>query len=50
MAAKPDYPNGYLRQMIYPFTRRGGCASEATTTPTGATQTSISDPLSKNRC
>ena len=50
MAAKPDYPNSYLRQMIYPFTRRGGCASEATTTPTGATQTSISDPLSKNRC
>ena len=50
MAAKPDYPNGYLRQMIYPFTRRGGCASEATTTPNGATQTSTPDPVSKNRC
>lgn len=25
MAAKPDYPSTYLRQMIYPFTRAGGC-------------------------
>jgi len=25
MAAKPDYPSSYLRQMIYPFTRDGGC-------------------------
>jgi sterol desaturase/sphingolipid hydroxylase (fatty acid hydroxylase superfamily) len=25
MAAKPDYPSGYLRQMIYPFTSGGGC-------------------------
>ncbi len=45
MAAKPDYPpNSYLRQMIYPFTGRGGCASEATTTPNGATQTSTPRP------
>ncbi len=50
MAAKPDYPNSYLRQMIYPFTGRGGCASEATTTPNRATQTSTPDPVSKNRC
>jgi sterol desaturase/sphingolipid hydroxylase (fatty acid hydroxylase superfamily) len=26
MAAKPHYPTSYLRQMIYPFTRAGGCA------------------------
>lgn len=25
MAAKPDYPSGYLSQMIYPFTPNGGC-------------------------
>jgi sterol desaturase/sphingolipid hydroxylase (fatty acid hydroxylase superfamily) len=25
MAAKPDYPNAYLHQMIYPFTAAGGC-------------------------
>lgn len=26
MAAKPDYPTSYLRQMVYPFTGAGGCA------------------------
>lgn len=25
MAAKPIYPSGYLDQLIYPFTSRGGC-------------------------
>jgi sterol desaturase/sphingolipid hydroxylase (fatty acid hydroxylase superfamily) len=29
MAAKPDYPTSYLRQMIYPFTRAGGCELSA---------------------
>lgn len=26
MAAKPDYPSGYLRQLVFPFTGPGGCA------------------------
>lgn len=30
MAAKPDYPTGYLRQMVFPFTADGGCASKGT--------------------
>ncbi|MBC2644905.1 MULTISPECIES: sterol desaturase family protein [unclassified Rhodococcus (in: high G+C Gram-positive bacteria)] len=25
MAAEPDYPTGYLRQLTYPFTATGGC-------------------------
>lgn len=25
MAAKPDYPRGYVRQLTYPFTSSGGC-------------------------
>lgn len=25
MAAKPDYPTGYVDQLIYPFTSDGGC-------------------------
>jgi sterol desaturase/sphingolipid hydroxylase (fatty acid hydroxylase superfamily) len=25
MAAKPDYPTGYLAQLLYPFTGSGGC-------------------------
>jgi sterol desaturase/sphingolipid hydroxylase (fatty acid hydroxylase superfamily) len=25
MAAKPDYPTGYVAQLIYPFTPSGGC-------------------------
>jgi sterol desaturase/sphingolipid hydroxylase (fatty acid hydroxylase superfamily) len=25
MAAKPDYPTGYVAQLIYPFTQSGGC-------------------------
>jgi len=32
MAAKPDYPTSYLRQMIYPFTHAGGCSFKSTTT------------------
>jgi sterol desaturase/sphingolipid hydroxylase (fatty acid hydroxylase superfamily) len=48
IAAKPDYPSGYLRQMIYPFTRNGGCASK----PTAATNhtANTSAPASKRRC
>ncbi|WP_319457086.1 MULTISPECIES: sterol desaturase family protein [unclassified Mycobacterium] len=34
MATKPDYPSRYLQQMIYPFTRGGGCALK----PTGINQ------------
>ncbi|WP_040700079.1 sterol desaturase family protein [Nocardia vinacea] len=26
MAAKPDYPSGYVDQFVYPFTPDGGCA------------------------
>ncbi|WP_063037129.1 sterol desaturase family protein [Nocardia pseudovaccinii] len=26
MAAKPDYPTGYIDQFVYPFTPDGGCA------------------------
>ncbi|RZT11570.1 sterol desaturase/sphingolipid hydroxylase (fatty acid hydroxylase superfamily) [Mycobacterium sp. BK558] len=47
MAAKPDYPNGYLRQMIYPFTRGGGCALKSTTA--NGTTHSASDPTSRYR-
>jgi len=36
MAAKPDYPNSYLRQMIYPFTQAGGCNLKPLTTTTTA--------------
>ena len=49
MAAKPDYPSGYLRQMIYPFTRGGGCTLTPTTAGLDA-QASDSDPGSKYRC
>lgn len=49
MAAKPDYPSSYLRQMIYPFTRGGGCASTSTTASNGA-ESSTPDPTSKYRC
>ncbi|MDX1886868.1 sterol desaturase family protein [Mycolicibacterium sp. 120270] len=49
MAAKPDYPTGYLRQMVYPFTRGGGCALTSTTV-NGDARTSASDPTSKYRC
>ncbi len=37
MAAKPDYPTGYLRQLVEPFTRSGAChfdETEAGRTPT----------------
>lgn len=49
MAAKPDYPNSYLRQMIYPFTRGGGCALTSTTTASNGVETSASDLTSKYR-
>ena len=49
MAAKPDYPSGYLRQMLYPFTRGGGCTLTPTTAGPDA-QASDSDPGSKYRC
>ncbi|MCF6388769.1 MULTISPECIES: sterol desaturase family protein [Actinomycetes] len=51
MAAKPDYPSGYLRQMIYPFTRDGGCTLTPTATAaTNGTETSTPDPSEKYRC
>ena len=51
MAAKPDYPSSYLHQMIYPFTRGGGCALKSmTATSNGAPETSTFDPTSKHRC
>lgn len=51
MAAKPDYPSGYLRQMIYPFTRDGGCTLTPTTTAaTNDNGTSPPDPSGKYRC
>ena len=49
MAAKPDYPSSYLRQMLYPFTRGGGCPLTPTT-PGHDAQASGSDPGSKYRC
>ncbi len=36
MAAKPDYPSSFLRQMIYPFTHAGGCSLKSLTTATTA--------------
>ncbi|TLH71945.1 sterol desaturase family protein [Mycolicibacterium cosmeticum] len=51
MAAKPDYPSSYLRQMIYPFTHNGGCAVKSTApTTNGAAEPSVPDPASKYRC
>ncbi|CAA0123238.1 Uncharacterised protein [Mycolicibacterium vanbaalenii] len=52
MAAKPDYPNGYLQQMIYPFTPGGGCTltPTATASTNEAQRTGSSDPGSKYRC
>ena len=49
MAAKPDYPTGYLRQMIYPFTRGGGCALKSTTTTANPTTDLASDPTANYR-
>ena len=50
MAAKPDYPSGYLQQMIYPFTRGGGCTlTPPTTTSASEARTQESDPGSKYR-
>ncbi|WP_280459866.1 sterol desaturase family protein [Nocardia carnea] len=34
MAAKPDYPTGYLAQLAEPFTRHGACQPAPDTTPT----------------
>ena len=51
MAAKPDYPRSYLRQMIYPFTRGGGCTLTPTTAPSAdEARTPGFDPGSKYRC
>ncbi|MEE6140362.1 sterol desaturase family protein [Mycobacterium sp. 050128] len=50
MAAKPDYPSSYLHQMIYPFTRSGGCTLSSTPTePANETQTAGPNPTSKHR-
>ena len=49
MAAKPDYPTGYLRQMIYPFTRSGGCALKPTTAAKQTPDLPAPDPASKYR-
>ncbi|MCG5432626.1 sterol desaturase family protein [Mycobacterium sp. MYCO198283] len=49
MAAKPDYPNGYLRQMIYPFTRSGNCAPKPTTATNHTANTSAADKATKER-
>ncbi|MEV4124466.1 sterol desaturase family protein [Nocardia sp. NPDC049707] len=38
MAAKPDYPTGYVDQLVYPFTPDGGCAMK----PLTATAVTIS--------
>jgi sterol desaturase/sphingolipid hydroxylase (fatty acid hydroxylase superfamily) len=48
MAAKPDYPSSYLRQMIYPFTAGGGCTLKPTTPAGDAPK--ASHPASKYRC
>lgn len=37
MAAKPDYPTGYLAQLAEPFTRHGACHFAPDTTPTSET-------------
>ncbi|GAT06879.1 sterol desaturase family protein [Mycolicibacterium novocastrense] len=42
MAAKPDYPNGYLAQLIYPFTNAGGCQLHSATPSPPATVTNRS--------
>ena len=39
MAAHPDYPTAYARQLIYPFTRSGGCTLTSTTATKDATAT-----------
>ncbi|WND60369.1 sterol desaturase family protein (plasmid) [Mycolicibacterium vanbaalenii] len=48
MAAQPDYPSSYLRQMIYPFTRNGGCSLNSAASE-GNARTTASDPASKYR-
>jgi sterol desaturase/sphingolipid hydroxylase (fatty acid hydroxylase superfamily) len=49
MAAKPDYPSSYLRQMIYPFTSGGDCALKPTTATNHTANTSAPDPASNDR-
>lgn len=39
MAAKPDYPIGYLAQLTEPFTPRGGCEVTADATPEKTAET-----------
>ncbi|MGA6205919.1 sterol desaturase family protein [Nocardia testacea] len=41
MAAKPDYPVGYLAQLTEPFTRRGGCEYTADATPEKTSETTV---------
>lgn len=41
MAAKPDYPVGYLAQLTEPFTRRGGCESTADATLEKTAETTV---------
>ncbi|PBC35446.1 fatty acid hydroxylase [Rhodococcus sp. ACS1] len=36
MAAEPDYPTGYLRQLSYPFTSEGACHPTPTPSPSSA--------------
>lgn len=47
MATKLDYPSRYLEQMVYPFTRGGGCTLKPTTTAPGH---EAPDPTSNVRC
>lgn len=50
MAAKPDYPSSYLRQLIYPFTRGGGCTLTSTPTkPANDAPKSGSNPMPTHR-
>ncbi|MEN3225129.1 MULTISPECIES: sterol desaturase family protein [Mycolicibacterium] len=50
MAAKPDYPNGYLQQLVYPFTRSGDCSASTHTTASDSDEPApMSDPASKYR-
>lgn len=51
MAAKPNYPSNYLQQMIYPFTRAGGCALQSTAKPADrrGVATAEANPIPNNR-
>lgn len=51
MAAKPHYPMGYLDQLIYPFTRAGGChLSSPQPNPKDRDQSFTQQPASPYRC